>query len=129
MMGGRVSAVMIAGSISGPCMSSKMRPMVHAVVSLTYGWGSCMACTTPRRNKSSSVLQSLLRQVEGLLSLHCPPIHTCSKKANACLTVSKRPSGSGPSRTRPNANVEASLSLQSSGVVFLLTLAWTNGNT
>eukprot|EP00983_Pelagomonas_calceolata_P126384 1161299-Pelagomonas_calceolata.AAC.8 len=41
MMGGRVSWVMMAGSMSWACRNSKMRPMVQAVVSLTEGWGSC----------------------------------------------------------------------------------------
>mmetsp|Transcript_11625 Transcript_11625/g.31693 ORF Transcript_11625/g.31693 Transcript_11625/m.31693 type:complete len:381 (-) Transcript_11625:1093-2235(-) len=43
MMGGRVSWVMMAGSMSWACRNSKMRPMVQAVVSLTEGWGSFMA--------------------------------------------------------------------------------------
>mmetsp|Transcript_31301 Transcript_31301/g.93411 ORF Transcript_31301/g.93411 Transcript_31301/m.93411 type:complete len:231 (+) Transcript_31301:1355-2047(+) len=43
MMGGRVSAVTIGGSMSGECINSKIRPMVHAVVSLTYGCGSAIA--------------------------------------------------------------------------------------
>ena len=42
MIGGRVSGVMMGGSMSCACKNSNMLPMVQAVVSFTEGWGSCV---------------------------------------------------------------------------------------